>query len=209
MTEEPPVRRRGPYKRGIAQRQRILAEATREFARNGYTASSLRTIAASVGISHPAVVQFFGSKEGLLLAVLEAWDEDLSTLFADRSGLGFLRAMDELMQHHENERGIVQLFIMMSAEATDAAHPAHEFMVRRSTRVRELCEANLLLAGERGEIRALTAEEARDGARELTAMMNGIELQWLIHAKLPPARVFHRFLDRFLADLGAREDSMP
>lgn len=202
MSESAEARRRGPYRKGMEQRRRILGEAAAIFARSGFAGASLRTIAAAVGVSHASVVQLFGTKEGLLLAVLEAWDEDLHGFFRGREGLPFLLALEELMVHHESERGIVELFIVMSAEATNPGHPAHDFIVARSTRVRALVERHVRTATEQGHLRDLTDREISEASREVTAMMNGLELQWLLHPHQKPATVFRAFLRRWLHGLG-------
>ena len=48
----------------------ILEVAERVFADNGYQATSMDDIAAQVGLSKPMLYEYFGSKEGLLLACL-------------------------------------------------------------------------------------------------------------------------------------------
>lgn len=203
MTDSQQPRRRGPYRRGVEQRRHVVLKATEEFARNGYTSTSLRSIAAASGISHPAVSQLFGTKEALLLAVLETWDEDLLDLFGQRKGIEFLRALSDLMRRHESERGIVQLFIVMSAEATDPSHPAHDFMVQRARRVRTTIERHLRQAMDNADLRGLDDRGISAAARELTAAMNGFELQWLLDDEQKPAAAFDDFLARWLRDLSA------
>lgn len=51
--------------------QQILAVAEQVFATNGYQASSMDDIANRVGLSKPMLYEYFGSKEGLLLACVE------------------------------------------------------------------------------------------------------------------------------------------
>lgn len=48
--------------------QQILDAACNEFGRNGYAGMSLAAVAASVGISKPMVLAYFGSKEQLYIA---------------------------------------------------------------------------------------------------------------------------------------------
>lgn len=55
-----------------ATRQRILAAATREFAREGYGGARGVRIARQAGCSERMVYYYFGSKRGLFRAVLEA-----------------------------------------------------------------------------------------------------------------------------------------
>ncbi|WP_019855282.1 TetR/AcrR family transcriptional regulator [Actinopolyspora mortivallis] len=51
--------------------QQILGVAEEVFATRGYQATSMDDIARRVGLSKPMLYEYFGSKEGLLLACLE------------------------------------------------------------------------------------------------------------------------------------------
>ena len=52
-------------------RDRLLRAAVGVFDEKGYAAASVREIVAQAGVTKPALYYHFGSKEGLLLAVLE------------------------------------------------------------------------------------------------------------------------------------------
>ncbi|GAA4849652.1 TetR/AcrR family transcriptional regulator [Saccharopolyspora rosea] len=61
-----------------AERERqILAVAEEVFAAEGYQATSMDEIAQRVGLSKPMLYEYFGSKEGLLLACLEKAKREL------------------------------------------------------------------------------------------------------------------------------------
>ena len=62
---------RGPYRTGIRRREQIIATAITVFGEYGYAGGSIRTIADRVGVSHVTLLQHFGTKEGLLTAVLQ------------------------------------------------------------------------------------------------------------------------------------------
>lgn len=63
----------GPRKRlpRAEREQQILAVAEEVFAASGYQASSMDDIAQRVGLSKPMLYEYFGSKEGLLIACVE------------------------------------------------------------------------------------------------------------------------------------------
>lgn len=67
-------------------RTRILREATRRFASQGYSAVSIQEIAERAGVTRPTLVYHFGSKEGLrdavLTEVLAHWQAELPRLMA-------------------------------------------------------------------------------------------------------------------------------
>jgi TetR/AcrR family transcriptional regulator len=71
-------------------RERILAEARRQFATLGFGAASLRGVARAVGISGPSVLYHFPSKEALRDAVLgdvlDHWQQHLPAALAAARG---------------------------------------------------------------------------------------------------------------------------
>jgi len=67
--QKQPVRR---TRNAAATRAAIVEAATHRFARDGYDQVGVREIAADAGIDPALVNRYFGSKEGLLIAVLEA-----------------------------------------------------------------------------------------------------------------------------------------
>ena len=101
------------------------------------------------------------------------------------------------MAYNQTTRGLTSLYAIVSAEATDSEHPSHEeFADRyRSTAQRA---ADLLRAGqEAGEVR--DDIDPALAARLISAVMDGIQLQWLldesrrhgaalrgVRARLPP-----------------------
>jgi AcrR family transcriptional regulator len=63
------------------RREEILAAATAEFAQTGLAGTRLEVIAARAQISHPRIVQMFGSKRALFLAVIESIFDRIETAF--------------------------------------------------------------------------------------------------------------------------------
>ena len=63
------------------RRKEILAAATVEFAETGLAGTRLEVIAARAGISHPRIVQMFGTKRALFLAVIESTFDRIETAF--------------------------------------------------------------------------------------------------------------------------------
>ena len=59
-------------------RTRLLNAAVRVFDRKGYAGASLREIAEMAGVTKPAVYYHFGSKEGLLLAILRQAEQQVT-----------------------------------------------------------------------------------------------------------------------------------
>src|SRR5690349_12693157 len=119
------------YAKGRAKRRDILDQAMTLFGEAGYRGASLREIAARCGLSHPGLLHHFPTKEALLLAVLEHRDEVDAELLSGRAGLAMLRGLIGLTALNATRPGIVELFTVLSAEATAAGHPAHGYFARR------------------------------------------------------------------------------
>ncbi|MFI8221610.1 TetR/AcrR family transcriptional regulator [Pseudomonas sp. NPDC085632] len=66
----------GLRERQKEQRRQVIAEAALElFKRNGFAATTLDQIAVQAGVSAPTVVNYFGGKQEILLALLKQPDE--------------------------------------------------------------------------------------------------------------------------------------
>jgi AcrR family transcriptional regulator len=168
------------YAKGRAKRRDILDQATALFGEAGYRGTSLREIAARCDLSHPGLLHHFPTKESLLLAVLEHRDEvDQERVSAGgpRGAAALLRLV-ELVALNATRRGIVELFTVLSAEATAADHPAHHYFVERyRTLVAELTTA-YAQARASGNLRP--GVDPEPAARELVALMDGLQIQWLL-----------------------------
>jgi AcrR family transcriptional regulator len=60
----------------LMKRQELLAAVIADLSREGLRDRSLRDIAAAVGTSHRMLIHHFGSRHGLMAAVVEAIEED-------------------------------------------------------------------------------------------------------------------------------------
>src|SRR3954454_3571203 len=119
---------RGAYRTGIRRREQILATAITVFGEYGYAGGSIRTIADRVGVSHATLLQHFGSKEGLLTAVLqECHRRTVEASLTGVAGLDYFRRLPQVMAAHLSNRGLLELFTTIAAEASNPAHPAHAF----------------------------------------------------------------------------------
>jgi AcrR family transcriptional regulator len=79
-------------------RERLLAAAVRHALEHGIADLSLRQIAAAIGTSHRMLIYHFGSREGLLVAVTQAVEEQQKAAFgqAEMTPQGALRAWQRL-----------------------------------------------------------------------------------------------------------------
>ena len=178
--------------------------ATALFARHGYRGASLASIANAVGLTEAGLLHHFPSKADLLLAVLEERDrrdtDDIEARF-DRDGLGLFASLESLVDHNVGSPELVRLFTILVAEAAAFdTHPAREHFAQRYRTITARVRGHL----ERGK---LSGEIAADVdcelvARLLLAMMDGLQVQWLLDPDfdMPSAfRLFSAVLSREVA----------
>src|SRR4051795_13309695 len=162
---------RGPYRTGVRRREQIVAVAITVFGEYGFTGGSIRTIAERVGVSHATLLKHFGSKEGLLTAVLQEWDrQTVETRLAGVAGLEYFRRLPEVMTAHLSSRGLLELFTTIAAEASSPAHPAHAFIQRRYTYNLATLASHLRQAVEAGDVAPLSSAEIEREVRLVTAV---------------------------------------
>ncbi len=183
MPDSATTNTRGPYRTGVRRREQLIAMAMTVFAEHGYAGGSIRASAEKAGVSHATLIQHFGSKEGLLTAVLEEWDRrTVAEGLVDVSGLDYVRRLPEVMVAHRENRGLLELFTIISAEASSPSHPARVFIEQRYVRNLAVLAGHLRTAVDAGDVGPMTDTEIEIEVRLLTAVMDGVGLQWLLDA---------------------------
>ena len=180
-----------------------MAAAVEVFGRYGYKGGTLQQVADAVGMTPGAIAKLFGSKEQLLIAVLEHWAVlARDVIGANSRGSDRLQGFGRLMEFHMNHPGFLELYTTMAAEAAaHQGHPAHSFMTRRyADTLRELRE--LFADGARdGSFRPMLDEEIENEAECLLAAMDGLEIQFLLNPAFDLERSFRRYLRNLEARL--------
>ena len=191
---------RGPYRTGIRRREQIVAVAIRVFGEHGFAGGSIRAVADQVGVSHATLLQHFGSKEGLLTAVLQEWDrQTVEASLTGASGLDYFRRLPEVMNAHRSNRGLLELFTTIAAEASSPTHPAHAFIQRRYTDNLATLATHLQQAVETGDVAPLTPADIEIEVRLMTAVLDGIGLQWLLDPSTDVTTSVTAYIDRTVA----------
>lgn len=100
----------------------LLASATELFAERGPGAVSVRDVAKRAGVNHGLVHRHFGSKEGLVEAVLDRLVADVRAAFGDRLLEGASRAemFDALAQNEAYWRVLARALLDGQTEWLDA-----------------------------------------------------------------------------------------
>ncbi|WP_426573067.1 TetR/AcrR family transcriptional regulator [Aquihabitans sp. McL0605] len=197
MTATPTGKLRGPYAKSSTQRDLIIRTALEHFAQHGYHGASMREIARAVGLSQAGLLHHFPKKADLLTAVLDS--RDTVSLVAAQTAV--VRAQDPLagmiavIEENSSNRQLVQMFTVLSAEATDESHPAHEYFRQRSQLIIGLMRTGIEHAVKQGLIRPdLDLDQA---ARQCQALMYGLQVQWLFDPSTDMAAHFQGLLDGF------------
>jgi AcrR family transcriptional regulator len=187
-TEVPTGTRSGGYANGRATREEILDVAMQLFGQVGYRTASLREVASRVGISHPGLLHHFASKAVLLAAVLQRRDEvDDAAFEADlAAGHDYVDALVRVIERNASRPGIVELFATLSAEATSPDHPAHAYFQERYRRVVDRGTAEFERRRDTGELRP--GLDPATASRLTVAVMDGMQIQWLLSADAPGTR---------------------
>ncbi|WEK62053.1 MAG: TetR/AcrR family transcriptional regulator [Candidatus Microbacterium colombiense] len=167
--------RRGSYAKGVARREEILESALDVIGRKGYQNASLKEIAEVVGVTPAALLHYFGSKEELFTEVLRKRDQrdgmDPSFVDANEAIAGFI----DVIRHNTEVPGLVALFSRLSVDAADPEHPAHQYFLDRSERLRETFTESF---GAPGFQRLPLDPDTL--ARVIQAASDGLQLQWMI-----------------------------
>ena len=197
---------RGPYRSGTLRREQIVATAIAVFGEFGFAGGSIRTIAGRAGVSHATLLQHFGSKEGLLTAVLQEWDRrTVESNLTGVTGLDYFRRLPEVMTAHLSNRGLLELFTTIAAEASSPAHPAHEFIQRRYETNLATLTSHLEHAIDAGDVRPMAPAEIDAEVRLVTAVLDGIGLQWLLDPSTNVTATVQAYVDRTVEMLRRRD----
>jgi len=191
--------RRGNYAAGRARRDQILDAAAAKFAANGYSETSLAEVAREAGLTTPGLTHHFPSKLHLLMGITER-RFDLAAEVArkappDTDGLGPLRLMLGLSETFSREPALIELFVLVAAEAADPHSPARTFYDERYTATIEELVASFEAGVRAGRLR--NDLDYRAIARECIAISDGLQLQWVItHGSIDILAIIRGHLER-------------
>lgn len=190
MSEDKQERRRAGREQTTAA---ILDAAEKLFAGRGFTAVSVRDIAAEAGVSHALVHRYFGSKQDVYRAML-ARREDVIRDAAPSEG-DLLEASSLMLREAVlHQRNYVRLI------AHSALHGlSYERTVGRFAATARLVELALQTAAEEGEARDPDAPDPRFVIASVVAMLIGFSAgrEWILRASDLEAMGDDEFVDQF------------
>ncbi|BDI22985.1 TetR/AcrR family transcriptional regulator [Herbiconiux sp. L3-i23] len=195
---------RGPYRRGIERRREVVDIATEVFGEFGFKGGTLQQVADRVGGTPAAVLKLFGTKEKLLLAVLDHWDVITREIAVQGTEeLARLDGLVKLMSYHVEHKGLLQLYTTMAAEASNPQHPAHEYMTARYHRTLEDMKRQFRDAAGAGHFRAMSEVEIAHEGEFLLAAMDGLQIQFILIPGFDLVASFNAYVDGVLDRLSS------
>lgn len=190
-------------RRTAKRREEILRAATEIFGNRGYKSGSLTEIAEQVGMTHAGILHHFGSKNQLLLAVLDYRDdEDVKDLEGRHppEGMDLFTHLVATARRNAKRPGIVQTYAVLSADSVTDNHPAQDYFRDRFTQLRVMIARSLEQVCEPDDMPSAAALDT--AAAAIIGVMDGLQIQWLlddINVDLPHATAFA--IDAILAAL--------
>jgi AcrR family transcriptional regulator len=186
-------------------REQALRTAVDLIAHQGFAATSMAQVADGAGISPSGLAHHFPSKNALLAAVLahrDAVDSDP----APPEGSMPWASFDHLVRVaglNMGRRQLVLLYVTVTGEATQPDHPAHSWMVGHFEAVMTSLCGSLRADQKAGHVREDAPVERI--ARETVALMDGLQLQWLIDPAVDMAELLGDHVARLKLAWGVGE----
>jgi AcrR family transcriptional regulator len=196
---------RRTHARGIERREAIVDAAVRLFARHGFRGTGILGLAKEVGISHVGILHHFGTKEGLLMAVVERRDRQQASRIEhlrELRGLEALRALKSLGEEDLVDELHTRLFVVLVSENLHPEDPLNAYFRARARDIRRFVADNVRAGQADGEIRPDADADAV--AAEVVGFIAGISVQSVLHpAAVDVAAGYRRYLERVIDDLRA------
>ena len=161
------------------RRQRILAAAIEIIGDKGFRGFSLKDLAVRCEMTDAGLLHHFGSKVGLLTAVLDERDRRDEIAVAamlgeqarhpPRSPEAARAILRSLVQRNAESPEIIRLYAMLRIEAMAPDHPAHRYFRQRDAAAHRMF----------GQLLAQVADDPESLARQVLIAIDGLEQQWL------------------------------
>lgn len=179
----------------------ILSAASKTLAVKGYWGMSLQDISDEIGISEAALYHYIASKEDLLNMVLtEGYDTTESNEFAAFSAwvtdvdghrvYYYPRYCLNTVLYNMQRPEMIQLLCVLSGEALNPDHPAHQFFTGRHMRNWEMVGSMnwMLPAG-------MSEEQFFDLFTLVSSAIDGLQQRWLADDSLDLLEEWMHFSD--------------
>lgn len=185
------------------KRLEILRIAADVIGKEGSSQATLEEIADRAGMTRAGLLYYFGSKRNLLSEVIKIRDHyDFQTHKAEPLPSDGDEMIDHLIatvRANEKRPGIVRTFSVLSVEALQEGNPGTGYFTDRYDQLRTAITAGLTdLARKRGLVPA--PGEAGKAASAILAVMDGLQIQWLLAPEHAPLAENTEFAIRAIVD---------
>lgn len=175
-------------------RLRLMRSAVDIFGRKGYAAASVREIVETAGVTKPVLYYHFGSKEGLMMAIIQEAAKSVLGVVEEAAALGgtarehvfrLFASMRKLVRAHTSELRVVHAVYYFAPELL----PTFDYRVFERIILGDL-ERTIRSGIESGELRNVSPAHA---SIALGAILGAFLDQELIHrdVALKDADLFH------------------
>lgn len=160
----------------------ILDEGIRALGEHGFNGLTVQTLAKRCGISNAGLLYYFGSKDEILLAVLDELERRETELIApvvaaiDRSQdtptatwTAAIHVLHTMASRFMVQAAQTRFAVVVHVESLDETHPAHAWFGKRERMTLDLF-ASLV---------ADLVPLPQSTARQLLGLMHGLGIQWL------------------------------
>ena len=156
------------------RRAAIIDEAIRIIGDQGYRGFSINDLAKRCGLTTAGLLHHFGSKEGLLIALLDERDrrdeQAISGRLELRRGQSLTReqvlmVLHAIVRQNATQPHLVRLYTMLRAEALTRDHPARQYFLDREqgTTGRSSARSSLPMSPTPPDRQAANGDHARAG----------------------------------------------
>jgi AcrR family transcriptional regulator len=166
----------------VVRKRQIVDEAMRVIGQQGFNGFTIQVLAAKCGISNAGLLYYFGSKDALLIALLEEVERQDTEVIAplvevarrmpdatEESLKVRVALLRTIVERFSERRELGRFALTLQSESLDPLHPAHNWFRLRQDAALRLFE---------DMVTGLVPEPATT-ARLLYAMMNGLSQEWL------------------------------
>jgi AcrR family transcriptional regulator len=172
-------KRQGPREGTAQRRQEILDAAMQVFATKGFHGGTLADVAKLAGMTNAGILHHFGSKDHLLQAVIDHRDNIDSSEAHAAYGLDFFRHLIATARLNATRPGIIQTYVVLSAEAVTEDNPGGPYFTGRFEGLRELVLSQMRTLTPPDD--PLPEAELQAAASNVIALMDGLQVQWLLN----------------------------
>ena len=198
--------KRPPTRRAAARREEILDAAVELFSRFGYRGTGLIALGKRVGMTHAGILSYFGTKEGLLRAVMARHEQQQQDQVTSYQGVGIIEILSVGPVSEPAE--LARLTAVLRAENLSPGDPLYEYFMTSEQVEREFLAKTIRISQKRGEVRADIDPDIK--AIELLAFSHGLEIQWLLDPEhVDRQAAYQSFARTQLADLAGGSHNQP